>query len=66
MTFPDVADSELVCSALARMEAAPPFLTDEEWELLASYNGPIVSGDPLGWVPKSKPNEGRKKDGHHE
>lgn len=33
------------------MQAAPRFFTQEEWNDLASYEGPIVSGDPQGKVP---------------
>ena len=59
---PPTMESEFVRTAIARMDAAPPFFTDSQWELLAAYEGPIVSGDPEGWTPKSKRNEVMKKD----
>lgn len=37
--------------AIARMQAAPRFFNQEEWDALASYAGPIVAGDPEGCVP---------------
>lgn len=37
--------------AIARMQAAPRFFNQEEWDALASYAGPIVTGDPEGYVP---------------
>jgi hypothetical protein len=43
--------SEFVRDAVARMQAAPRFLSQEAWDDLASYDGPIVSGDPEGRVP---------------
>lgn len=43
--LPDSA-SAFVRDAIARMDAAPPFFTDAQWELLSSYEGPVVSGDP--------------------
>ncbi|MDO8775055.1 MAG: hypothetical protein Q7K57_41390 [Burkholderiaceae bacterium] len=43
--------STFVREAVARMKAAPRFLSQEEWDLLASYDGPVVSGDPEGRVP---------------
>lgn len=42
---------ELVRSAVARMQAAPRFFNQEEWNALASYEGPVISGDPQGKVP---------------
>lgn len=41
--------SELVRSAVARMQAAPRFFNREEWDALASYRGPVVSGDPFAF-----------------
>lgn len=38
--------SDFVCDAIARMDATSPFFTDAQWELLSSYEGPVVSGDP--------------------
>lgn len=32
--------------AVARMQAAPRFLSPQAWDDFASYDGPIVSGDP--------------------
>ena len=45
--------SEFVREAVARMRAAPRFLSQEEWDDLASYEGPVVSGDPEGRVPEN-------------
>jgi hypothetical protein len=33
------------------METAPRFLSKEAWDDLATYDGPIVSGDPEVRVP---------------
>lgn len=43
--------SAFVREAVARMQAAPRFLSQEAWDDLASYEGPVVSGDPEGKVP---------------
>lgn len=43
--------SAFVREAVARMQAAPRFLSQEAWDDLASYEGPVVSGDPEGRVP---------------
>lgn len=43
--------SPFVREAVARMQAAPRFLSQEAWDDFASYEGPVVSGDPEGWVP---------------
>lgn len=43
--------SELVRDAVARMQVAPRFFSQEEWNALASYEGQVVSGDPEGRVP---------------
>jgi hypothetical protein len=43
--------SEFVREAVARMHTAPRFLSQEAWDDLASYEGPVVSGDPEGNVP---------------
>ena len=43
--------SSLVREAVARMQAAPRFLSQEAWDDLASYDGPVVSGDPAGRAP---------------
>jgi hypothetical protein len=40
-----------VREAVARMQAAPRFLSQEAWDDFASYDGPVVSGDPEGRVP---------------
>ena len=45
VSSPPVA-SEFVREAVARMRAAPRFLSQEEWDLLESYEGTVVSGDP--------------------
>lgn len=45
--------SELVRGAVARMQAAPRFFNQEEWNALASYEGPVVSGDPEGRIPEN-------------
>jgi hypothetical protein len=42
---------DFVREAVARMRAAPRFLSQKDWDDLASYDGPIVSGDPEGRVP---------------
>ena len=42
-----------VRDAVARMQAAPRFFNQEEWNALASYEGPVVSGDPEGRIPES-------------
>lgn len=42
-----------VRNAVARMQAAPHFFSLEEWNALASYDGPVVSGDPEGRIPKN-------------
>lgn len=44
--------SEFVRGAVARMQAAPRFFNQEEWNALESYKGPVVSGDPQGRVPE--------------
>lgn len=38
-------------NASARMQSAPRFFNQEEWNALESYEGPVVSGDPKGRVP---------------
>ena len=38
---------------IARMRAAPRFLSQEDWDDLASYEGPVVSGDPSGKLPRN-------------
>lgn len=43
--------SAFVREAVARMQAAPRFLGQEAWDDFASYDGPVVSGDPEGRVP---------------
>lgn len=43
--------SPIVREAVARMQAAPRFLSQEAWDDFASYEGPVVSGDPEGRVP---------------
>jgi hypothetical protein len=35
------------------MQAAPRFFSQEEWNALASYEGPVVSGDPEGRIPEN-------------
>ncbi len=42
-----------VRDAVARMQAAPRFFSQEEWNALASYEGPVVSGDPEGRIPEN-------------
>lgn len=41
----------IVRDAVARMQVAPRFFPQEEWSALASYEGPVVSGDPEGRIP---------------
>ena len=41
----------LVRQAVARMQAAPRLLSQEAWDDLASYEGPVVSGHPERRVP---------------
>lgn len=43
--------SAFVREAVARMQAAPRFLSQEAWDDFASYDGAVVSGDPEGQVP---------------
>ncbi len=44
--------SDFVRTAIARMHAAPSsFFTEEERKALDAYDGPIVSGNPTGYVP---------------
>lgn len=40
--------SSFVLEAVARMQTAPRFLSEEAWNDFASYEGPVVSGDPEG------------------
>lgn len=49
--------SELLWRAIARMQAAPEFFSQEEWSLLASYEGQAVSGNPDGKVPDDLEND---------
>lgn len=42
---------ELVRSAVVRMQAAPRFFNQVEWNALVSYEGPVVSGNPQGIMP---------------
>lgn len=44
--------SEFVRGAVARMQTAPPFFSQKERNVLESYEGPVVSGDPQGRVPE--------------
>lgn len=41
----------LVRSTVARMQGAPRFFNQEEWNALASYEEQVVSGAPQGRVP---------------
>lgn len=43
--------SWLVRSAVARMQAAPRFFNQEEWNALSTDEGQVVSGSPEGRVP---------------
>lgn len=45
--------SPMVRDAIARMQNAPAFFRKKEREQLAAYDGPVVSGDPLGHVPEN-------------
>ena len=45
--------SNVVREAIERMRLAPPFFTADEWKALASYDGPVVSGDPDGRLPEN-------------
>lgn len=46
--------SPFVREAIRRMHAAPvSFFTEEQRRLLDAYDGPIVSGDPLGRIPEN-------------
>ena len=49
--------SRFVQEAVARMRAAPRFLSQEALDDFASYDGPIVSGDPEGWLPDNLEDE---------
>lgn len=42
-----------VRDAVARMQAAPRFFSQEEWNTLASYEGQVVSGDPKARIPEN-------------
>lgn len=46
--------------AVARMQAAPRFLSQEAWDDFASYDGPVVSGDPEGQVPDNLEEDGNE------
>lgn len=41
----------VVRDAVARMQAATRLFTQQEWDELAAYDGPILAGDPDGRVP---------------
>lgn len=45
--------SVFVRDAVARMQAAPRFFNQKEWNVLASYDGSVVSGDPNGRIPEN-------------
>lgn len=49
--------SAFVHEAVARMQAAPRFLSQEAWDDLVSYEGPVVSDDPEGRVPQHLEND---------
>ena len=55
---PNVAP--IVREAVARMQAAPRFLSQEAWDDFTSYYGPVVSGDPEGLVPKNLEDDGKE------
>lgn len=46
-----VESDRQIRESLARMQAAPRFFSQGEWNALASYEGQVVSGDPEGRVP---------------
>lgn len=52
--------SPFVREAVARMQAAPRFLSQEAWDDFASYDGPVVSGDPEGRVPENLEDDGNE------
>ncbi len=39
--------------AVARMQAAPRFFSQDEWDALAAHDGPVVSGNPEGRIPEN-------------
>ena len=43
--------SEFVRAAVVRMRNARPFLSNKDREILSTYEGPVVNGDPEGRVP---------------
>lgn len=57
-TKPDLSQaSEFVHVAMVRMETSTHyFLSQEAIDIMADYDGPIVSGAPEGWTPKNKRN----------
>jgi len=58
-------DSQFVRDAVTRMHTMKPhFLTDEMWDIMEDYDGPIVSGDPDGWVPDDLENDDNEEDGY--
>ena len=46
-----VVESAFVREAIARMQSAPRFVSQEMWDSFATYDGPEVSGDPEGRLP---------------
>lgn len=55
--IPRAQPSASVLGAIARMQAAPAFFTPDEWNMLASYEGPVVSGNPKGELPDDLDND---------
>mgnify|MGYP007005602703 CR=1 FL=1 len=52
--------SSFVLEAVARMQTAPHFLSKEAWNDFASYEGPVVSGDPEGRLPDNLEDDGNE------
>ncbi len=52
--------STFVLEAVARMQTAPRFLSKEAWDDFASYEGPVVSGDPEGRLPDNLEDDGNE------
>jgi hypothetical protein len=58
-----VGESAFVRAAVARMQGAPRFVSAAEAASYATYEangGPVVSGDPQGWVPDNLANDGNE------
>lgn len=52
--------SPFVREAVARMQAAPRFLSEEAWNDFESYDGPVVTGDPERGLPENLKTDGNE------